>query len=89
MKAPAFAKGVRFRRMADGRGVILVPEGVVDLNESAAAIAELIDGERTVAEIVGDLSVRYGIAEGQIVGDVDVLLRRFVDQTWIALDACE
>ena len=42
MSAPALAKGVRFRRIADGRGIILIPEGMVDLSPSAAAIIELV-----------------------------------------------
>jgi pyrroloquinoline quinone biosynthesis protein D len=39
--------------------VLLVPEGVVRLNPTAAAVLELCDGERSVEEIVGALSARY------------------------------
>jgi pyrroloquinoline quinone biosynthesis protein D len=39
--------------------VLLVPEGVVRLNPTAAAVLELCDGQRSVDEIVGALSARY------------------------------
>jgi pyrroloquinoline quinone biosynthesis protein D len=39
--------------------VLLVPEGVVRLNATAAEVLELCDGERSLDEIVGILSDRY------------------------------
>ena len=39
--------------------MLLVPEGVVVLNPTAAAVLELCDGERSIEEIVGTLSARY------------------------------
>jgi pyrroloquinoline quinone biosynthesis protein D len=58
--------------------VLLVPEGVVRLNPTAAAVLELCDGERSVDEIAGTLSERY---EGpdlrhDVQGLVDGLTRR-------------
>jgi pyrroloquinoline quinone biosynthesis protein D len=58
--------------------VLLVPEGVVRLNPTAAAVLELCDGERSVDEIVGALSARY---EGpdlrdDVEGLVDSLTQR-------------
>ena len=46
--------------------VLLVPEGVVRLNPSAAAVLELCDGERSIDDIVGALAARY---DGADVGD--------------------
>ena len=46
--------------------VLLVPEGVVRLNPSAAAVLELCDGERSIDDIVGALAARY---DGVDVGD--------------------
>jgi pyrroloquinoline quinone biosynthesis protein D len=46
--------------------VLLVPEGLVRLNPTAAAVLELCDGARSVEEIVGALSARY---EGADLGD--------------------
>ena len=39
--------------------LLLVPEGAVRLNPTAAAVLELCDGERSLDEIVGTLSERY------------------------------
>jgi pyrroloquinoline quinone biosynthesis protein D len=38
---------------------LLVPEGVVRLNPTAAEVLELCDGERSLDDIVGALSARY------------------------------
>jgi pyrroloquinoline quinone biosynthesis protein D len=43
--------------------LLLVPEGAVRLNPTAAAVLELCDGERTVDDIVGVLTVRYDGAD--------------------------
>ena len=42
------------------RHVLLYPEGTVLLNETGAAILELCDGRRSVAEIAAVLQERYG-----------------------------
>ena len=42
------------------RHVLLYPEGTVLLNDTGAAILELCDGQRSVAEIAGVLQERYG-----------------------------
>jgi pyrroloquinoline quinone biosynthesis protein D len=39
--------------------VLLVPEGVVRLNPTAAEVLELCDGQRSLDEIVDTLSARY------------------------------
>ena len=52
--------------------MLLVPEGVVRLNPTAAAVLELCDGERSVDEIVGALSARYEGAD--VRGDVQELV---------------
>jgi len=77
------ARGVRFRRLPDGNGVLLVPEGVVNLSESAAAIAELIDGERSSSDIAAVLSQTFDAPQATIESDVDELLARFGGNTWL------
>jgi pyrroloquinoline quinone biosynthesis protein D len=44
---------------ARGRHVLLTPETVTLLNDTGAAILELCDGQRTVAEILAELRARY------------------------------
>ena len=46
------------------RPILLYPEGAVLLNESGAAILELLDGSRTVGDIVELLGQRYGADVG-------------------------
>jgi pyrroloquinoline quinone biosynthesis protein D len=43
--------------------VLLVPEGVVKLNPTAAEVLELCDGERSLDDIVDALSARYDGAD--------------------------
>ena len=65
---PRLARGVRMRydRSRD-RHVLLLPETVVVLNATGAAILELCDGSRTVAAIVAALRERYGdVPEEQV-----------------------
>jgi pyrroloquinoline quinone biosynthesis protein D len=46
--------------------LLLVPEGAVRLNETAAHVLELCDGERSLEDIAAALSLRYSGAD---VGD--------------------
>jgi pyrroloquinoline quinone biosynthesis protein D len=52
--------------------VMLVPEGAVRLNETAAGVLELCDGQRTLEEIAAALSERYSGTD--VTDDVRELL---------------
>lgn len=82
---PALARGCRFRRSDKGAGALLVPEGVVDLNSSASAIVELIDGKRTVQAIAVELSARTAIDLQSMSSDVETLLQRLAAKCWLDL----
>jgi coenzyme PQQ biosynthesis protein PqqD len=58
--------------------VLLIPEGAVRLNPTAAEVLELCDGERSLDEIVGELSARYDGADlrDDVVELVDALSQR-------------
>ena len=58
--------------------VLLIPEGVVRLNPTAAAVLELCDGERSIDEIAGTLGARYEGSDlrGDVQGLVDGLTQR-------------
>jgi pyrroloquinoline quinone biosynthesis protein D len=79
MSHPRLVTGARLR-YDDVRDehVLLIPEGVVKLNPTAAEVLELCDGERSLDEIVGALSARYGGADldGDVRGLVDALSER-------------
>jgi pyrroloquinoline quinone biosynthesis protein D len=83
VRTPALAAGVRFRRAADGSAVLLIPEGVVSLNGSAAAVMELVDGRRTVGEIAEDLTRRYAADPAQMQADVAELLAQMTSKMWV------
>jgi len=65
---PRLARHVRltFSRTRQ-RPVLLLPETVVVLNGSGAAILQHCDGRRTVAEIVAELGARYrSVPDGEV-----------------------
>ena len=64
MTRPRLVTGARLR-YDDVREehLLLIPEGVVKLNPTAAEVLELCDGERSVDDIVDALSARYDGAD--------------------------
>lgn len=50
--------------------VLLHPEGILHLNASAHAIVLRCNGNKTVAEILGELSEEYEVAETQFQQEV-------------------
>jgi pyrroloquinoline quinone biosynthesis protein D len=64
MTRPRLATGMRLRYdEVREEHVLLVPEGAVRLNRTAAEVLELCDGERSLDDIVGTLSARYDDAD--------------------------
>ena len=67
---PRLAKGVRLQSdSATGKTVLLFPEGVVELNETAHEILTRCDG-RTVSEIVQVLTEEYDADVAALATDV-------------------
>ena len=77
---PAFGKGVRLRHEPDGTAMLLVPEGALVLNGSAAAALDLVDGRRTVADIILCLVETFDIGEDDAQADVGSLFDRLVER---------
>jgi pyrroloquinoline quinone biosynthesis protein D len=65
---PRLAPHVRMRfDAARGQHALLSPETVWVINDTGAAIVELCDGRRTVAEIQSELQSRYDeVADGDV-----------------------
>ena len=61
--------------------VLLYPEGVVLLNDTGAAILELCDGQRSVADIAATLQQRYDC--GDVTADVIEYLGGLVAQSLV------
>jgi pyrroloquinoline quinone biosynthesis protein D len=72
---------VRFNE-ARGEWLMMMPEAVVVLNETAAAVLNLCDGARSVDGIVDALGADY---EGVEAADVEDLLRDLADQRLVVL----
>ena len=79
MTRPRLATGARLQYdEVREEHLLLIPEGVVRLNASAAEVLELCDGERSLDEVVGALSARY---EGADLGeDVRGLVQAMVEK---------
>lgn len=67
---------------AQQRWVLLYPEGMVQLNPSAAEILQRCDGTRTVEAIVTELEAAFGV-QG-IGGEVRALIEEGTRRGWIA-----
>ena len=79
MTRPRLVTGARLRYdEVREEHLLLVPEGAVRLNPTAAEVLELCDGQRSVDEIVGILTARYEGAElgADVRGLVDGMAER-------------
>jgi pyrroloquinoline quinone biosynthesis protein D len=65
--------------------VLLIPEGVVKLNPTAAEVLGLCDGERSLDEIAGALSARYEGAD--VHDDVRELVEAMAQKGLVVIDA--
>jgi pyrroloquinoline quinone biosynthesis protein D len=83
---PRLAKGVRLQTdSATGKSVLLFPEGIVELNETAHEILTRCDG-RTLSEIVRGLAEEYDADSAALTADVretlaDLQQRKLIEFT--------
>ena len=61
--------------------VLLYPEGMVKLNQSAAEILKRCDGTLTVAELIVELQLAFG--ETDLRDPVEGMLRTAFEKDWI------
>jgi pyrroloquinoline quinone biosynthesis protein D len=81
---PVVGRGFRLQwEAAQEAHVLLYPEGMVKLNDSAAAIMSRCDGVRTVADIVTDIERTYGVTG--LAGDVGTFVGMARDNGWLEL----
>ena len=84
-KKPTWRQGYRFQYEPAQKGhVLLYPEGMIKLNDSAALIGGLIDGERDVSAIIAEFDKQFpGVPElGEDIGQFMEVARA---QHWIEL----
>lgn len=83
---PRLARGVRLQTDAStGNSVLLFPEGILELNESAQEILTRCDG-RTVTEVIQALADEYDVDPTMLAADVretlaDLQRRKLIELT--------
>ncbi|MEN0106689.1 MAG: pyrroloquinoline quinone biosynthesis peptide chaperone PqqD [Pseudomonas sp.] len=84
-KIPTLRRGYRFQwEPAQACHVLLYPEGMIKLNDSASEIFKLIDGRQDVAAIIANLSQRFPDVPG-IDEDIFAFMEVASAQFWIEL----
>lgn len=79
---PKLANGFRFQwEPAQKSHVLLYPEGMKVLSESAAAIVEQVNGEDTIEQIIVNLETKY--PEAELRQDVLDFFTTSTDEGWI------
>jgi len=74
---------MRLRREPSGAAYLMIPEGIVTINETAAAALELADGMRDFDAIVAALVERFDDAGGTLSDDVRELFDAFAERGFI------
>lgn len=82
---PAIRRGFRLQfEPEQGCHVLLYPEGMIKLNDSASEILQQVDGKRSVAEIIDNLHQRFPDVPG-IDEDILAFMEVAHAQFWIEL----
>ena len=64
--------------------VLLYPEGMVKLNESAGEILSRVDGNKSISLITDELEKKFGVSN--LTGDVVSFVELAVQQGWLLLE---
>ena len=84
MSAPSLAPGVRLHHdKVRAREVLLAPERIVALDETAAAILALVDGRRSLAEIAARLAADYDADPAEIEADAAALIVDLAERGYV------
>lgn len=66
---------------AQGCNVLLYPEGLVQLNETASLILQQCDGKQTLAQMITTLEAEFG--EDDLRADVLEFMAEAVERGWV------
>jgi len=81
---PHIGRGLRLQwEPAQSTHVLLYPEGMVKLNQSAGEIMRRCDGERMVSEIIADLERTFGVTG--LTGDITAFVSMALEKRWLEL----
>ncbi len=83
---PALDRRFRLQwEAAQSAHVLLYPEGMIKLNQSAGEILKRCDGRATVAEITADLERAFGVTG--LAADVTAFLGMAAEKRWLTVVA--
>ncbi|AQW70242.1 pyrroloquinoline quinone biosynthesis peptide chaperone PqqD [Pseudomonas putida] len=84
-QVPRWRQGYRFQYEPAQKGhVLLYPEGMIKLNESASLIGGLIDGQRNVAAIIDALQQQFPDVP-EVADDIEQFMEVARAEHWIEL----
>ena len=84
-QVPRWRQGYRFQYEPAQKGhVLLYPEGMIKLNESASPIGGLIDGQRDVAAIIDALQQQFPDVP-EVADDIEQFMEVARAEHWIEL----
>lgn len=76
---PAFNRGFRLRHdTVRNAWVVLAPERLFLLDEPAVEVLKLVDGARSVSDIVDSLAAKFNAPRDTIAADVEAMLQDLV-----------
>ncbi|GAB3044528.1 pyrroloquinoline quinone biosynthesis peptide chaperone PqqD [Acinetobacter apis] len=82
---PVWQHGYRFQYEPSQQAhIILYPEGMIKLNDTASAIGQHIDGKNSIADIIAQLKQQFGDI-AQIDADVIDYMQVAQRENWIKL----
>ena len=67
--------------------MLLYPEGMVKLSDSASEILTLVDGGKSDEDIIAALQLKFPDAAELIAADVHEFLAEAMEKDWIKYDA--
>ena len=83
---PRLARGVRLHEdRVRGRTVLLAPERVITLSQSAIDVLSRCDGQCTLDAVAADLAQIYRAERRRIAADVRALLSALADRRMVEL----
>jgi len=83
---PRLGPGVRLKYdEARESWVLLAPERVLMLDETALEILQRLDGQKTINDLVNELVTAYDADRGEILADVTELLNGLLEKRVLAL----
>ena len=81
---PRIGRGLRLQwEPAQDAHVLLYPEGMVKLNQSAGEIMRRCDGERMITEIIADLELTFGVTG--LSDDVTAFVAMALEKRWLEI----